>query len=210
MESLHWSESKPILYCYVREVEKTSSIWIQNSKTRSHGQSDRNRLENGFWITAYEFCRILLHSPLCMALKILLKIFVFWISSRIACDYQSGVKSIWSVFICYFYLKILYNWYFLFQRYTMLAKCSSLIIWGGSIAFGLLLAIIMTNLIWQRSQSKPTLTTVDTYYHPIWNVPFPAITVCNINLVYRSTVEKFSKHLYEMIFYSIARGHIQN
>lgn len=109
MESLHWSESKPILYCYVREVEKTSSIWIQNSKTRSHGQSDRNRLENGFWITAYEFCRILLHSPLCMALKILLKIFVFWISSRIACDYQSGVKSIWSVFICYICLKIFWK-----------------------------------------------------------------------------------------------------
>lgn len=92
----------------------------------------------------------------------------------------------------------------------MLAKCSSLIIWGGSIIFGLLLAIIMTNLIWQRSQSKPTLTTVDTYYHPIYNVPFSAITLCNVNVAQKSTVEKFSKQLYEMTFYSIVRDHIQS
>lgn len=77
----------------------------------------------------------------------------------------------------------------------MSAKCCSLLIWGGSITFGLFLAIIMTNLIWQRSQSTPTLTTVDTYYHPIFNVPFPAVTLCNINIAYRPLVEEATKKL---------------
>lgn len=77
-----------------------------------------------------------------------------------------------------------------------MAKCVSLIIWGGSITIGLLLAIMMTRLVWQRSQSTPTLTAVDSYYYPIYKVPFPAVTLCNINIVYRPAFEQISKLVY--------------
>lgn len=40
-------------------------------------------------------------------------------------------------------------------------------------------------LVWNRFESTPTITTVDTYYHPVWAIPFPAATLCNINKVYR-------------------------
>lgn len=82
-----------------------------------------------------------------------------------------------------------------------MAKCASLIIWGGSIAFGLFLATMMTRLVWQRSQSTPTLTAVDSYHYPIWKVPFPAVTLCNINIVYRPAFEQISKLVYIRIIY---------
>lgn len=77
----------------------------------------------------------------------------------------------------------------------MLAKCLSLFIWGGAILFGILLAVSMIKLVWYRTKLTPTLTTVDTYYHPVHNVPFPAVTLCNINIVYRPAMEEMIKKL---------------
>lgn len=42
----------------------------------------------------------------------------------------------------------------------------------------------MMNLVWIRYQTTPTVTTIETLNHPIWEVPFPAVTVCNINKVH--------------------------
>lgn len=67
--------------------------------------------------------------------------------------------------------------------------------WGGAVTIGILLAIKMTSLIWHRSQKSPTLTTVDTYYHPIWEVKFPAVTLCNVNIVWRPAMEEFTDKL---------------
>lgn len=86
---------------------------------------------------------------------------------------------------------------FFFCSYILVAKSLSLLIWGGSIAIGLLLAIMMTNLVWQRSQSTPTLTTVNDYYYPIYNIKWPGITLCNNNVAYRPAVEKITKLMYE-------------
>lgn len=67
--------------------------------------------------------------------------------------------------------------------------------WGGAITIGILLAMKMTTLVWYRSQATPTLTTVDTYYHPIWDVKFPAVTLCNVNVVYRPAMEEYTLKL---------------
>lgn len=82
---------------------------------------------------------------------------------------------------------------------TFLRLCKSLsaIVWFGSISICTLLAIIITAWVWQRWEHTPTLTTVDTYYYPISKVPFPAVTLCNINIVYRSTMEnQFLKRMW--------------
>lgn len=77
----------------------------------------------------------------------------------------------------------------------------SAVTWGGAFIIGAAFALIMIILIWQRFQSTPTITTVETYYHPIWNVPFPAVTICNINKVYRPATKNIKRKLYNLLIF---------
>uniref|UniRef100_A0A182N7Q2 Uncharacterized protein n=1 Tax=Anopheles dirus TaxID=7168 RepID=A0A182N7Q2_9DIPT len=43
--------------------------------------------------------------------------------------------------------------------------------------------MIMGMIAWMRFRTTPTITTIETMTYPIWNIPFPAVTVCNINKV---------------------------
>jgi amiloride-sensitive sodium channel len=50
--------------------------------------------------------------------------------------------------------------------------------------------------VWQEYINSPTVTTVDSTTHPIWNVPFPAIAVCNINKLSKSATRNLAQNLY--------------
>uniref|UniRef100_A0A182PHT6 Pickpocket n=1 Tax=Anopheles epiroticus TaxID=199890 RepID=A0A182PHT6_9DIPT len=43
--------------------------------------------------------------------------------------------------------------------------------------------MIMGMIAWMRFRTTPTITTIETMTYPIWNIPFPAVTVCNINKI---------------------------
>ncbi|XP_050073010.1 pickpocket protein 11-like [Anopheles maculipalpis] len=43
--------------------------------------------------------------------------------------------------------------------------------------------MIMGLIAWMRFRTTPTITTIETMTYPIWNIPFPAVTVCNINKI---------------------------
>lgn len=53
----------------------------------------------------------------------------------------------------------------------------------------------MMILVWKRFERTPTITTIDTYYHPVWSIPFPAATICNINIVYRPATKNIRQLL---------------
>lgn len=53
----------------------------------------------------------------------------------------------------------------------------------------------MMRLVWRRFQINPTITTIDTTNHPIWEVPFPAVTICNINKVFAPSAENITRQL---------------
>jgi amiloride-sensitive sodium channel len=50
--------------------------------------------------------------------------------------------------------------------------------------------------VWREYVNSPTVTTVDSTTYPIWNVPFPAIAVCNINKVSKSATWNLAQNLY--------------
>lgn len=70
-----------------------------------------------------------------------------------------------------------------------MAKIVTLTFWGGALSIGIIVLCIIGNLVFQRSNKTPTLTTIDTYYHRIHDVPFPAITFCNLNVLHRSSLQ---------------------
>jgi amiloride-sensitive sodium channel len=50
--------------------------------------------------------------------------------------------------------------------------------------------------VWREYINSPTVTTVDSTTYPIWEVPFPAIAVCNINKISKSATRNLAQDLY--------------
>jgi amiloride-sensitive sodium channel len=50
--------------------------------------------------------------------------------------------------------------------------------------------------VWKEYVNSPTVTTVDSTTYPIWNIPFPAVSVCNFNKVSRSAAWNLAQNLY--------------
>ncbi|XP_055530563.1 sodium channel protein Nach-like [Wyeomyia smithii] len=53
----------------------------------------------------------------------------------------------------------------------------------------------MMQLAWIRFKNTPTITTIETTSYPIWNIPFPAVTICNINKIDKSRVKNLTDQL---------------
>ncbi|XP_055311194.1 sodium channel protein Nach-like isoform X2 [Sitodiplosis mosellana] len=84
-----------------------------------------------------------------------------------------------------------------YSRRKRINKLLSLIIWSSACVMGAVFAIVLMGLVWDRFQTTPTITTVETNNYPIWNVPFPAITICNINKVYAPATKNITDKLIE-------------
>lgn len=87
-----------------------------------------------------------------------------------------------------------------------LAVRISRILWFLSCVAGVFVGVYMMNLVWIRFQESPTITTIETTSHPIWFVPFPAVTICNINKVYAPNTVNITGRLIER---GISRDRIQ-
>ena len=53
---------------------------------------------------------------------------------------------------------------------------------------GLVLACYLCYPIFKKYRDEPVLTTVSTTSFPVWNIDFPAVTICNNNKVIASRV----------------------
>ncbi|XP_069675732.1 sodium channel protein Nach-like [Periplaneta americana] len=61
---------------------------------------------------------------------------------------------------------------------------------------GMAAAILLINKVWTQYSTSPTITSVESTHYPIWNIPFPAVTVCQVNKVHLSAAVE----LYEQEF----------
>lgn len=82
-----------------------------------------------------------------------------------------------------------------YSRDKRISKLVSLVIWVSACVMGAVFAIVLMGLVWDRFQTTPTITTVETNNYPIWNVPFPAVTICNINKVYAPATRNITEKL---------------
>ncbi|XP_037044653.1 sodium channel protein Nach-like [Bradysia coprophila] len=84
-----------------------------------------------------------------------------------------------------------------FSKQKRLRKLISLTVWASAVIVGAVFAIVLMGLVWNRFQTTPTITTVETNNYPIWNLPFPAVTICNINKVYAPAAQNITDKLIE-------------
>jgi amiloride-sensitive sodium channel len=76
-------------------------------------------------------------------------------------------------------------------------KCYELcrLLWSAVCIICVTVATIMMRIVWFRFNNSPTVTTVETTTYPIWNIPFPAVTLCNNNKVYEPVAKELAKNL---------------
>ncbi|CAD7081679.1 unnamed protein product [Hermetia illucens] len=74
-------------------------------------------------------------------------------------------------------------------------RAASILVWVPAVTFGSAFAIYLMILVWNRYQTTPTITTIETNNYPIWNVPFPGVTICNVNSVYEPNTHNISLEL---------------
>lgn len=51
------------------------------------------------------------------------------------------------------------------------------------VILALIIAVILLYVSWMWSSETPTITLIESTHHPIPNVHFPAITICNLNKI---------------------------
>eukprot|EP00093_Oithona_nana_P003672 03672.XXX_135984_139452_1 [CDS] Oithona nana genome sequencing. len=59
---------------------------------------------------------------------------------------------------------------------------------------GFVLTIYFIVPIWIKWNSHPTLTTLDSTNHPVWEIDFPAVTICSPNKVVRQKLENIARN----------------
>lgn len=59
----------------------------------------------------------------------------------------------------------------------------------------LVLGIYLSLLQWKSYQENMVERYLDTVSHPIWNLPFPSVTICSYNLVYKKNTKDITKLL---------------
>ncbi|XP_070520540.1 sodium channel protein Nach isoform X2 [Cardiocondyla obscurior] len=69
------------------------------------------------------------------------------------------------------------------------------IIWAIIVFVSLGCAIVLMKMAWLYFATHPTLTVIETTHHGIWNFPFPAITICDINRMSYNLTKQFVENL---------------
>lgn len=60
--------------------------------------------------------------------------------------------------------------------------------WMFMSGLALITAIVLLWISWNWTAETPTTTVIESTNHPTYNLPFPAVTVCNMNKISRAVV----------------------
>uniref|UniRef100_A0A182PB08 Sodium channel protein Nach n=1 Tax=Anopheles epiroticus TaxID=199890 RepID=A0A182PB08_9DIPT len=63
--------------------------------------------------------------------------------------------------------------------YSMLERS----VWSCAVVASTISAITLLMISWSWSVETPTVTVTESTNYPTWNLPFPAVTVCNLNKI---------------------------
>jgi len=58
--------------------------------------------------------------------------------------------------------------------------------WLVVVILAIITSIVLVVVSWYWSQETPTVTVIESSHFPTWNIPFPAVTICNFNKISKS------------------------
>ncbi|XP_030377305.1 pickpocket protein 11 [Scaptodrosophila lebanonensis] len=63
--------------------------------------------------------------------------------------------------------------------------------WLGIVILAIITSIVLVLISWYWNRETPTVTVIESSHFPTWNIPFPAITVCNFNKISKTKALNF-------------------
>uniref|UniRef100_A0A182FFS7 Uncharacterized protein n=1 Tax=Anopheles albimanus TaxID=7167 RepID=A0A182FFS7_ANOAL len=72
------------------------------------------------------------------------------------------------------------------------------LVWGLFSLVGLGFTLMLTFSAWEQFRSNPTLTTIETTTFPVSMIPFPSVTLCNINKIHAGKAKELSQRLIDL------------
>lgn len=57
------------------------------------------------------------------------------------------------------------------------------ITWAVIVVSALITSIVLLWISWQWNAATPTITVIENTHFATWNIPFPAVTICNMNKI---------------------------
>lgn len=57
------------------------------------------------------------------------------------------------------------------------------IAWAGIVLSALIASVVLLWISWKWNAATPTVTVIENTHFATWNIPFPAITICNMNKI---------------------------
>lgn len=69
------------------------------------------------------------------------------------------------------------------------------IVWVFIVAVSLIVSVVLLRISWIWNSEYPVVTVIESTHYATWNIPFPAVTVCNLNKISMSTALQFASTL---------------
>jgi acid-sensing ion channel, other len=68
-------------------------------------------------------------------------------------------------------------------------------IWFVICLLGISMACALVIKFYGKFQTRPIMTSIETTTYPVWGLDFPAVTICNINKVYKPRTKNITEKL---------------
>lgn len=94
---------------------------------------------------------------------------------------RSKINSI-AFLVQWFHYLLIFSW--------LICFCFPRFMWFICVMIGLITSIIIIFSLWEKFQTNPTITGLDTDFHT-WNVAFPSITICQETPGNESSIDEF-------------------
>lgn len=69
------------------------------------------------------------------------------------------------------------------------------IVWIVVVFISLVASVVLLRISWVWNSEYPVVTVIESTHYATWNIPFPAVTVCNLNKVSMSAALQFASTL---------------
>lgn len=70
------------------------------------------------------------------------------------------------------------------------------IMWIFIVSLSLIASIVLLRISWIWNSEYPVVTVIESTHYATWNIPFPAVTICNLNKISMSAAMQFASTLY--------------
>ncbi|XP_054744360.1 pickpocket protein 11-like [Anastrepha obliqua] len=65
--------------------------------------------------------------------------------------------------------------------------------WIPTVIVSIIISIVLVTVSWFSNREDLTVTVIESAHYPTWNIPFPAVTICSLNKISKTSAMNLAK-----------------